>query len=507
MGLEEIFEKLEDVYYFVGSGFVAIEAFRRHKWGKWKGFNSTFNSEDKKILEENKVYPYFANKFAGKINPKKIVEYFNTEKTDSKFDNYIRVMAPYEYMSKLLNHFSVEDANRLSLGKNTSGFLSVNPDFAIKLKNRFPIEGIIELYSSVAREGAYFFEDPEFEEIFSYFEKDRDIFIDKICNLILSYDHRFTYESISQYIEQETHPTKVNTYNDTYNELEIKVIQDLRLDPKNPLHKEKSELIKLAIKHVGINEHDYTFKKFHAAGNEGIIIADDFFFDDNKPAKAYKVGYDLKNEFELLRKIHSEQPNSKRIMKYSEPLRSEQKIDILPLEFVRTLPLFTDGLEDYEIYKNLYELVEGVYELRLSSVYHNDLHENNVLRKKDKSLIITDFNSATLTPENEKALNRKYSNNDLIAAGLLGYKLKMGHNLFNESNGQSNLSMMKNQIQSERIKTYADRDALTAKFEEIEENVEGPIANSIIYLLDRDLYKQPELPEVEKALKQMESYI
>jgi len=499
--------------FFVGRGiYRGFSLFGKYAYGKLVGFDNNFSKEEKKLLKKNNAWPYVVNKFSKNYSAKQIIDF--NKIMSSK--HLIMDSVVYKYDIKSINeyseYFSLKEAYKL-YAENLDNYytdMRVPVQFARHLKNRFDIEQIVELFTEAESELTSPGASPQYGKTFDT-EKTLDVYFDImtesedklykiIADAILSYDKKYDAKDISNFLNKQLDSEKVKEYPFEYSGLEINLIYDLGIEPTSPLHENKKELLKYAIHNIEKETSSFFHKKFIASGNEGIIILDKGPRESDKSI-AYKIGYDLTNEFSLLRKIHSEQPNCQNIVKYTGSLRSGQ-FDILPLEYIETIPLFRENHSEETIVKDLYNILNGVRELRISGVYHNDLHENNILRKKqDNNVIIADLNSGTLTPENEKALNRNYSNNDLIAIGLLGYKMYAGYNLFNENNEQSNLSVIKNMIQSERVAVYNDRKLLESKFDQIKKEIDGGLADSIIYLLDRDLYIQPELPEVDKALR------
>lgn len=218
------------------------------------------------------------------------------------------------------------------------------------------------------------------------------------------------------------------------------------------------------------------------------------------------------------------------------------------------------GKENYpskrKILKYSEDILNGIHELRQAGIYHRDLHGKNIMHDRmDDKMVIIDLDAATEKPKEVHNLNRLYGgNNDLVSLGQIMYKMMTGNNLFNEGEGFSCYSVVKNKVKTVRERVYDNPALKQAHFGKIETDVldalertypyggilsSNPIKNSltdksnriveearkeavryarqrksrylsaekpyakkisnlIVKLLDRDLWTQPSMNEVEE---------
>jgi serine/threonine protein kinase len=218
------------------------------------------------------------------------------------------------------------------------------------------------------------------------------------------------------------------------------------------------------------------------------------------------------------------------------------------------------GKENYpskrKILKYSADILNGIHELRQAGIYHRDLHGKNIMHDRmDDKMVIIDLDAATENPKEVHNLNRLYGgNNDLISLGQLMYKMMTGNNLFNEGREFSYYSTVKNKVKTVRERAYdtpslkqeylskiktdvldalertypyggilssnplnkplsdksnriveeARKEAVKyarqrkSKYLSMEKPYAEKISNLIVKLLDRDLWTQPSMNEVEE---------
>jgi len=149
------------------------------------------------------------------------------------------------------------------------------------------------------------------------------------------------------------------------------------------------------------------------------------------------------------------------------------------------------------------QILQGLKELRRVSIYHRDLHDRNIMidEENDRAVII-DLGAATTNPNEVHEQNRLYGgNNDLISLGLLMYKMATGHNLFSDESGHSYREEIKDNIKTEREKTYEDPTLKKAMINKVRTDIEGGLRRIIMNLLDDDLWTQPSIEQVKQTQK------
>lgn len=399
-----------------------------------------------------------------------------------------------------------------------------SPEKANRLKKNFAIEEIIALHQldcpldTAIRYDLTRFDGPQVVRLFK---------ANCLPEQAEQYDHRFNGEDVVHFVEARLTPETVNQYDPALNAANIVIINQMGYHPGKIaktaekklqlIYKVSKSVVKDVVKPGQSIEWNFRLIEL---GGTAIIL--------QKDGKAFKYAApdELRHEsfiYSLLEKI-----DYQHIVK----LLGERKDENTSLHFLVSILVrdglldklaleleFIDGMTLEQIIKKEGQLdhdrvfrygagiLKGIEELHSGFLYHRDLHDRNIMiRKETDEPVIIDLGTVVTRDEQNHVhdLNRVFGgNNDMVSLGQLMYKMATGQPLFwdKEWNNQlADQSEVKNRIKKIREDAYFDEDLKVAYFQKVRDTVGGNLADIIIQLLDKDLWKQPNISEMYSTL-------
>jgi len=349
------------------------------------------------------------------------------------------------------------------------------------------------------------------EEYYSPAGSDVAFLYESLCPITeaMKYNQRFTGMNIAMLYEQNINWNIANTYIESVSPQTIMILDKIGITPDADVKvQEKIEKIISKIYLSCLDLWHSNKYNFIGCGANAFVVL------DKEQQVAIKYGLNLAEESKRYKQLyecnHGILRNNIKIEYWLEDAAPKN----VGLEYING-----DSLENSlkqegpfpaeTVLKYGTDILNGIWELRNAGLYHNDLHDRNIMIDKDNDrAVIIDLGTSTENPEEVNPLNRAYGgNNDLISLGQLMYKMATGHNLFKESPGFTFYSEVKEGIRSKREEVYSTFSKKREYLDKVRCDVPGKLGELIEELLNDELMLQPSMKNVHDAKAMFERYM